>query len=51
MNPYVLLFFLIVIAILIGYVVLQRRDPERADEIAATADSWWQRALDKMRGR
>jgi preprotein translocase subunit SecG len=51
MNTIVLLFFLVVIAVLIGYVVLQRREPEKADEIAAQADSVWKRLLAKVRGK
>jgi hypothetical protein len=50
MNGYAFLFFAIIIAVLVAYIVLQRRDPDQADAIAGKADSWWKRLLAWAKG-
>lgn len=40
---------LLLIACLIGLIVLQRRKPEEADALAATADGFWKRLLARFR--
>jgi hypothetical protein len=49
-NEYAFLFFAIIIAVLIAYIVLQRRDPDQADAIAGKADGLWKRLLKRLRG-
>ena len=51
MNGWGILFFALVIVLLVLFIVLQRRKPERADEIAASADGVWKRWLAKLRGQ
>ena len=45
---------LLVVGIIIAlalFIVLQRRDPAKADEIAASADNWYKKLLNKIRGK
>ena len=44
-----LLIALVAIALLVGFIVLQRRRPQDADELASAADSLWKRILKRIR--
>ena len=49
MNGFAVLFFLLIIAALGLFILIQRRDPGSADAIAGRADSLWKRLLGKLR--